>query len=214
MKYFVTLLPAVSTTVIELFRVAVAGTVKVTPAGNAPPAVVVVTTAAELYTTAPLSVTLKLTDTPKPAPVTVTGVPLSPVVTDKPISDITVNVVVAVLAPSLTSRVYVPAGIAGTINHVVRLYAFVPVVGDAVAPKVVPGVTNRFDSAPPRVAVVIVVSPTTVRVIFAPTFPDAAAEVTDAALSIVKVAFACSVGNVRVREIVYVPAATLGTVKV
>ena len=63
---------------------------------------------------------------------------------DKVIDGLTLNVVTALLVPSLTSRVYAPPGIDGTTNHVVKLYALAPVVGTVVEPNVVPGVASKL----------------------------------------------------------------------
>jgi len=119
----VPVLPAVSVTTTVLVAVAVTGTVNVTAAGNAPPTVVVAGTVIELYTSAPLNVTLKLSAFPNPVPVTVTVDPLSPVVGDKVVLPAIVICVVALLPfPSLTVNVYTPPRVlAGTMNHVVRL---------------------------------------------------------------------------------------------
>lgn len=86
-------------------------------------------------------------------------------------------------------------------------------VGTVWEPNVVPGTVNRF-VVPPRVAVTMFVVPVTVRVTFVPATAEGTDAVMLAAPSIVKVAFAVSVGVVIVSFTVYVPAATVGTVNV
>ena len=133
-------------------------------------------------------------------------VPLSmPVVGDRLMEVFTVNVVEASLIPpvSLSNRVYGPAGNVGTMNQVVKLYAFVPVVRGVCEPNVVPGVANRLDRVPPRVAVATLVKPTTVTVTFVPTVADVTEVVIVGAPSMVKVELiALSVGPARVIFIV------------
>jgi len=73
------------------------------------------------------------------------------------------------------------------------------VVGIVVEPNVVPGVTNRLDKVPPRVAVAMLVKPVTVTVTFVPAMADETEVVMVGVPSIVKVAVALSVGLVSVR---------------
>jgi hypothetical protein len=156
---------------------------------------VVVVPAADANST-PLTVTLKAAPAAaKPVPDIVIAVPLSapPIGAARLIAVVTVNAAVALLGPSLSIRVYDPAGIAGTKNQVVRLYALDPVEGTVD----VPGV--RVANVPPRVAVLNVDKPTTVIVTFVPAFPDAKVVVKVGAPSMVKVATALSEGVPKVR---------------
>jgi len=127
-----------------------------------------------------------------------------PVAGDSVIDGTTVNVVVTLLIPplSLSSREYGPAGIDGTMNQVVRLYALDPVARGVCGPNVVPAVANRLDRDAPRVAVATLVKPTTVMVTFAPTIPEDAEVVIVGVPSMVKDADAVSVGLDKVRVIV------------
>lgn len=156
----VALFPWASTTMTVFVADAVAGIVIVTPPGNEPTPVVVVTAVAELYSTTPLKVTLKLLVTAKPVPATPTTVPLIAVVGVKVAFGTIESVDVAISVPSPTNRVYVPLAIAGTTNQVVRLYAFVPVVVTVVEPND----PNRF--VVPSCATVTAVRPTTVMLTF------------------------------------------------
>lgn len=82
---------------------------------------------------------------------------------------------------------------AGTVNDVVRLNAFTPVVGTAVVAKV--------SAVAPMLAVVIVgVKPIMVMPTTPPTLAEVMLSATVGAPSIVKVAFALSVGTVRVSD--------------
>jgi len=103
-KYALAVLPRASVTVTVLFVNACGGTLKVTLPGSAPPVEpeVVRDDDDAATTTTPLHVTVKLFDAEKPVPVTVTGVPLRPVVGVIVIAGVMVSVVNAVLVPSDT----------------------------------------------------------------------------------------------------------------
>lgn len=206
LKFEVAVFPVVSVTTTVLFETAVNGTAKFVE--TLPPDPVV---PAPAVIKAPLRVTLNAVPAvAKPVPVTKTNVPLSmPVVGEIDIDGTTVNVVNALLTPSPNSTVYGPPGIDGTINHVVRLKAFAPVVGTVVEPKVLGPCASKL--VLPRVAVFTPVMPTTITVTFVPTIADATEVVTVGAPSMVKVATALSVGNETVRFTVYTPATREGT---
>jgi len=117
-KVFVAVLPETSVTTTVLLAVAVTGTEKavvtVPPAPVVPAAAVIAT---------PLTVTVNAVPAvAKPLPAMLTVDPLSiQVVGVKVIEVAMVNVSCALLTPSLSSRVYGPPGICGTMNQVVKL---------------------------------------------------------------------------------------------
>jgi len=117
-KVAVAVLPDASVTTTVLLAVAVNGTVN--DVATVPP-VPVVPAAAVIAT--PLTVTVDAVHAvAKPVPAMVTVDPLTiPVVGVSVIEDVTVNNVVVLLVPSLSSKVYCPAGIDGTMNQVVTL---------------------------------------------------------------------------------------------
>lgn len=112
--------PVVSVTTTTLpVAVALRGTTKLV---DTFPLVEVVPAAAAIR--APFTVTLKAVPTePKPVPAIAIGVPFSapPAGIVNVIADVMVNAAVALLGPSLSSKVYAPAGIGGAKNQVVRL---------------------------------------------------------------------------------------------
>lgn len=110
-------------TTIVLFASAVGGIANAGEATRAPVTAAVVPATAG-FSGAPLNVTVYVEDTAKPLPAAMLILsPLSPVVAERVMEGMTVNVVVAVLGvASVISIVYVPCGtVAGTINHVVKL---------------------------------------------------------------------------------------------
>jgi len=185
-KVALAVLPNVSITTTLLFvEVAVSGTAN--EVATFPPDEVV---PADSGIKTPLTVTLKAVPaTPKPVPAMLTVEPLTMLaVGDNVIAVVTVKVVVPSLGPSLTSSVYVPAGIAGTKNVAFNMYAFDPVVGTVVVLSV------RVDSVPPKVAAAIVERPVIYRVTLVPAIAEVTDVVTTGAPRIVNVATALSTG--------------------